>query len=355
MFGLFRYVFSLCVLFSHLYAKTPDGPAAYAVWGFYCLSGYLISLVLNEKYGFDRQGLKSFAVSRTLRLLPAYYAVCLLTVVVYSAFPDAARTFTLKPEMPGSAIKWFHIVIPVWFRRGGLLPQFGAVRIEILFYALMALGLARYKGVAWFWGGLSAIVCVVLTVGSASFSTRYATPWGASIAFAVGVLIEHHRQSLPSWKSPWAILAAAVVWGGHIVLIRSIAPDEIFRWGLYTGLVASAVSIILLRDVNPREVPDWLAKADQSLGDLSYPIYLCHWTVAVVASVVLGGKGRSSLTQLALSFVAIHILSWVIFRYVETPGDRLRKRLTARATVKDCGGAGGRLLGRVPASSRVVT
>jgi hypothetical protein len=29
------------------------GPAAYAFWGFYCLSGYLMTLILNEKYGLS--------------------------------------------------------------------------------------------------------------------------------------------------------------------------------------------------------------------------------------------------------------------------------------------------------------
>ena len=66
MFGIYRYGLALCVAISHLWAGTIGGPAAYAVWGFYCLSGYLMTLILNEKYGFSPRGVGRFAANRAL-------------------------------------------------------------------------------------------------------------------------------------------------------------------------------------------------------------------------------------------------------------------------------------------------
>ncbi len=76
MFGIYRYCLAFCVAISHLWGGMIGGPAAYAVWGFYCLSGYLMTLILNEKYGFSPRGLAKFAVNRALRIYPAYYVVC---------------------------------------------------------------------------------------------------------------------------------------------------------------------------------------------------------------------------------------------------------------------------------------
>ena len=47
--GAFRLMLALFVAVSHLYSEMIHGPAAYAVWGFYLLSGYLMTLILNEK------------------------------------------------------------------------------------------------------------------------------------------------------------------------------------------------------------------------------------------------------------------------------------------------------------------
>ena len=51
MFGIYRYSLAFCVAISHLWGGMIAGPAAYAVWGFYCLSGYLMTLILSEEGG----------------------------------------------------------------------------------------------------------------------------------------------------------------------------------------------------------------------------------------------------------------------------------------------------------------
>jgi peptidoglycan/LPS O-acetylase OafA/YrhL len=43
-----------------------------AVFAFYTLSGYLMTRVLNERYGFTAAGTAAFALNRVLRLWPVY-------------------------------------------------------------------------------------------------------------------------------------------------------------------------------------------------------------------------------------------------------------------------------------------
>jgi peptidoglycan/LPS O-acetylase OafA/YrhL len=329
MFGLMRYAFALCVLFSHISSRTPVGPAAYAVWGFYTLSGYLMALVLAEKYPFDRSGLRMFAISRALRLLPAYYVACLLMVGVLLAVPTAGDKF-IGMHLPTSPVAYLNSAIPILPPvLGDILPQFSAVRIEIFYYAVMALGLARSTRVAIVWWAGAAAFASWQMATHASFDSRYLTLAGTSVAFATGVLIYRLRAYLPAWRSPWAIAAAGLAWFAHIAFIRMIVPTEALDLGLYTSLGASALAIILLRGLDPKSVPGWLARLDRVAGDLSYPIYLTHWSVAVVVLALIG-KGRHSGTQALLTFFLCSLVSWIIFRWVETPGDRLRRRISSR-------------------------
>ena len=47
-----RYVLAMIVAQTHLWPQGPDGPGQISVFAFYTLSGYLMTRVLNERYGF---------------------------------------------------------------------------------------------------------------------------------------------------------------------------------------------------------------------------------------------------------------------------------------------------------------
>jgi peptidoglycan/LPS O-acetylase OafA/YrhL len=81
MIDVYRFILAICVVQGHLLGPKAGAPwlAWQAVFSFYVLSGFLMSLVLNQNYGFTSGGLVRFAVNRWLRLFPVYYAVIGLT------------------------------------------------------------------------------------------------------------------------------------------------------------------------------------------------------------------------------------------------------------------------------------
>ena len=73
MGGLYRLILALLVLVTHIgRLKYYDG---FAVWGFFMLSGFLVSGVLNRSYGFTKDGLVEFGWIRALRALSDLLAV----------------------------------------------------------------------------------------------------------------------------------------------------------------------------------------------------------------------------------------------------------------------------------------
>ena len=70
MFGAWRLLLALLVVLGHLHR--PWWPASWAVFSFYVISGYLMSLILDETYGWTGAGRRRFALNRFLRASFSY-------------------------------------------------------------------------------------------------------------------------------------------------------------------------------------------------------------------------------------------------------------------------------------------
>ena len=80
MFGLLRTILALLVMAGHLLDTWQIG--TYAVFGFYMISGYLMTHIMHESYGFHLAGRWSFACNRFLRLYPLYWCAALITILL---------------------------------------------------------------------------------------------------------------------------------------------------------------------------------------------------------------------------------------------------------------------------------
>lgn len=96
MFGFLRLWLAVMVVVGHLFWLPDIG--RYAVFNFYILSGYLMTTVMHESYGYSSQGVGKFVGNRFLRLYPTYWAAALFSIVliIYMGENDASR---LAPAM----------------------------------------------------------------------------------------------------------------------------------------------------------------------------------------------------------------------------------------------------------------
>ena len=62
MLGTLRFTLAWIVAAAHLERTIWNG--TYAVFSFYIISGYLMCLVMNERYGFSAKGLRFYLVKK---------------------------------------------------------------------------------------------------------------------------------------------------------------------------------------------------------------------------------------------------------------------------------------------------
>lgn len=315
-FGTWRFFLAVMVAISHLWRGMIDGPAAYAVWGFFVLSGFLMTLILSERYGIQAEGLKKFAFNRFLRIFPLYWVGCVLGAVSLHYLPGLGVTpSALNPQFlpPQNAGDWFNnlTLLPLTGGSGLFVPVSGALAVEVAAYLLMPLMTAS-RAAAWLGLILSFFLSLKYGLTIETFGLRYSSFLTCFAVFALGALVCHYRSALARFSSP---LFSVLAW-----LLQCIIWLRYDQWpwtyGLYVSALLSAWVVISL--VNQKT-----GTLDRILGDLSYPVYLFHTTVAVWV-MAFGFPDRTFLFFL-VSFILTLLLSWALLVWVDRPLHRLKK------------------------------
>ena len=214
MFGIYRYGLAFCVAISHLWAGMIGGPAAYAVWGFYCLSGYLMTLILNEKYGFSQRANQLRGQPRLCGSIPPITPSAPGMFLIFFFIPDYAVRFLPNLHMPHTLQGWRYTLFLLPASDGNeLLHGSSALRVELWFYVAIALGLGRSRRIAWAWFLSSIAYTIWLLAVRTPFNERYVYIPACSLAFSFGCLLYHIRDRFPVIKSPWPAVGAALSGG----------------------------------------------------------------------------------------------------------------------------------------------
>ncbi|WP_298976325.1 acyltransferase [uncultured Roseobacter sp.] len=335
MFGLFRTYLALWVVASHIIALPFVGH--YAVHGFFILSGYLMALVMNGVYGYSPQGTATFALNRILRLFPSYWVVLILTVgVVLILGEEVTSTYRPAIFLPTTAAEWLQnitMIFASWIPlsvQPRLAPATWALTIELFYYALIGLGLFRWRHLTWAVFILSLGYHITTIALELRYGTRYAFIVAGALPFSIGGLIYHYRfwfeQRSPDIRLTYllfiplfALLPAIASW------LRQQGIDYPASGMFYVNMALNAVAV------------GWLAKpsqrfdspADRFIGDFSYHIYIAHWTAALIAAHYIVGVARPNTTLeggivFVLAVLICAGLSLVLRRYVDAPVEQLR-------------------------------
>lgn len=313
--GTWRFFLAFIVAISHLWAGMIDGPAAYAVWGFFVLSGYLITLVLSTKYRTTAVGLRKFAINRLVRIYPSFVAAGVLgiaTIMVLRRLSIDPAGLNPQFMLPQNGWEWFGnlAMVPFVAQRGLPVPVAAALFVEVWAYVLMPLFAASRSAALL---GLALAVCANLQFGFGmpTFVDRYCGFATGLMPFAAGAVMCHFRDALCRFAAPVVSVGA---WCAHGLYWLH---DGYWPWtyGLWLSVPLSAWVVLSLAQVKAGAM-------DKAAGDLSYPVYLLHTTVAAWLLPSFGfGRGFGFF---AVSFAATLLVAWVMLRLVDRPMQRLR-------------------------------
>lgn len=311
--GAFRFFLAFLVAISHLWEDMLPGPAAYAVWGFFVLSGFLMTLVLRNKYGITREGIKNYLFNRWLRIYPSYIVGCLFGIVILFVL-RGENTTVLNPAFffPERIIDYVgNIIMSPFHLRGYFVPVAGALFTEVWAYMLMPFS-ASSKSAAWLGLILSIFANCNYGFEIASFADRYSLFAPAIIGFFVGSLCQHYMDYLSKVSMP---MVSLLVWCLHACLWW-VSQSYPWKGGIYVSLLCSAWVVVSL-------FPKKTGSLDKLLGDMSYLVYLLHTTVGMCLYWYFGNR---TFAFFLVVFMLTVLLSYIMVVCYERPLQQCFKR-----------------------------
>ncbi len=286
-----------------------------AVQFFFMLSGFVVACAYEARIraGFS---FGAFCVRRVIRLYPLIFvgavAGALALAVSDPSFPGdplagaAVMLATLGLPTPhtGFSFGYFPVNPPEWslffellanLAFGLLLSRWPSRAVAVV----AACGFAVYAGIGFsFWPGEIPF---------------WAETFGMTASFSIGMLIWrcHQRQSLPVLRLPFSLLA--------LMLVGLCAMPA--RWGLSVNFAAIALAFPALITAGMAQAcSPGRRRVMHLLGELSYPLYVLHWPVLLLARLMLPELGQA--LTMAIGAVVALAVGWVALVTVDRPARR---------------------------------
>jgi peptidoglycan/LPS O-acetylase OafA/YrhL len=333
--GSLRFLLALAVAGGHAasmfgFAGLWILPGSRAVQIFYIISGFLMAMILNEKYPNTPLGNWIFYRNRAAKIFAPYLVILTVTILLcLLSKSTTGNALLLQPwfNEPGTMTfstwafavltnvfivgqEWGYLLI---YRAGSLLYSLHAttelpieaqftiigpawtLSIELMFYAIAPFILRR---------NLLLIVALALTSHGLRFFAYHAGYYGEATnyrffpfelsLFLYGSICFRLSRLLPNFDLRLsATVTAAVVL--TIISLPQYLLEHQYQFYFCIGFL-----LPILFDFSRRT--GW----DRSLGDLSYPLYLVHWPViAFLATLTMAVQPSSLGTMWVYPWLAI--------------------------------------------------
>lgn len=329
MLDVYRFILALCVLQAHLLANGPPWLAWQAVFSFYVISGFLMTLILNEDYGFEWGGFFRFAANRALRLLPVYYIVIGLTVlyIVFVGPLDQLNGIVLPRDAAGWLENLSVLGLGGFAHKAGyrLSPTAWSLAVEIFCYGLLGLYFAKSTARLLLMLAIGVVIAAVQIAGAFGepdygLQNRYPVIQAGFIPFAVGGLACFFRRSrlLAYSHAKFAILCGLLLanfLGGYLSEFHKYVS------GLYVGIVLNAALVPALFG---RPAMHWWQK---TLGGIAYPFFLSHWAIGTLIIIYIPAITVGSVVHCATATLATMLFSLLMYYGVDRQVQRVRTHI----------------------------
>lgn len=328
MFGAYRWLLAAFVANSHLgYFHHIGG--AYSVYGFFVLSGYLMTLTYRERYAHGIKGAAAFYLNRVLRIFPLYWLGIVTAYAFLQFLPDAV--FGYEITIPNTPARWFANVALVGLldidsgsiMSRHLLSVSWSLLPEMMFYFALPLLLAsRYVYMAWL--ALSLLFFTQCISNEQEFASRYFSIYGWMPAFAAGSFIYFLRQKFPPIPH-WVMAPVLVAWLVFTTFPYNMSSDPA-EIGFYTVFMLNILIVYYLSFQSAKSA--WWQKADTFLGHVAYPIFVAHILVGVAVHAAFGDLlPLYGIPFFMVCIIITSALGYVLHSCIESPINRLRNTI----------------------------
>lgn len=294
---------------------------------FFLISGYIIT------HTSLREDRVSFAIKRVLRIFPALILASMVSFALLK-FAQSNGT-TLFGVNDGSIWHWLAsgVLFDGFLPGGRALDVTWTLIVEIAFYAITfaLLGVSRVRPLLSVWIMMGVwVVCSVLSleVGFLKGSAN-----GVVLIYLgfliLGRIIYFWQRKLVSAGD--AILSGSLTALLFLIFIETSEPGFLLAPGGWKGaepIVSYAFAMIIFVAMM-RLAPKKLVWPFGMLGDVSYSLYLLHLPVGITVLNLLARFGVPETLNTLIAIVVSIAVSWVAYRVVELPTQRLARRLVA--------------------------
>ncbi len=318
-------------------------PGGFGVTVFFFLSGFLITTLLRgefERHAFIN--LRHFWLRRTLRILPPFYVVLVVSILVSllwdppgTLYPAAVAAQALQytnywvishgfPGQPaGTGVYWslaveehFYLVFP-WLFIAMQKARFAARSQAVLLWSLCAVVLL-WRLYLVFHGHVS-----LNRTYMASDTRVDSILFGCALAVWNNPVLDEVPLEERRWK--YLYFPAALL----ILLVCIVARGDAFRETLRYSLQGIALTVLFIAAIRYHQWAPfaWLNNRVMTfIGLLSYSLYLLH--LAVLMRIERALPALWPWLQAALALALAIALAYLIYITIEKPAARLRRRLS---------------------------
>lgn len=343
--GIVRFLLALDIILTHCGIKNVIG-ANWAVEVFYLISGFYMTLVLNEKYGNSSNNTR-FIKNRIIKLIPTYWLVAILSLfvsIIFSIKSENPIIFTVdKLDTNASFLTWIAATITNiigygqdWtlfcavdpqegnlyfathsfaetypFVRYLLVPQAWFIGLELIFYLLAPFILRKKWYILLPLFILSLFIKIYikayLNINDGNWDYRFFP--SELMFFIIGYFGYHFYKlygrflEIKKYKHLLIIAFVAIISDLWFVGI-----SYSIKYFLFIVLVSVFVPILFANYKSD--------KRDRFIGDLSYPMYISQSLVIMVLSLFdISSAIIVSVATIGFSYVIYHFVLMKIELY----------------------------------------
>ena len=327
---ILRFIAATSVVYYHITFKF----GSFGVDIFFVLSGFVIALVISNK-----QNPISFAISRISRIVPIYWLLTSLLLLIILLAPQLIHQSNVANA---SALNYLRSLFFIPFHEGvnmmPLLKLGWTLNYEMFFYFLVWISLiiTRYSLM------LVSILLIILffTFEFITESRMVSDFFGDDIIleFVLGIIaFKIYTFSILKRLSNLILIFIIVLsyFFMAYIQIEDIGNSRLIFYGLPSFLVV--LSCVGLEDLITKAKSN-ITSFFVSMGDASYATYLTHWYVVVACRKIFSEKfdlyNFYSPIGASLTLVISLIIGQFIYKYLDSPLSLLVKKYLSSRLIR---------------------